>query len=145
MEEAKKMMANPEFQKQMKKMQESKEFKDSLKKTKDILSDPNQAAKAEAKMEHMVKVGTEQLKKGAAASMEQAMDALDNPEVRAEMAKLIKDPSFKAQLENLKKNPEFQMYVEAVRRKLWDGAYVGSNAAVAVSTVKAQRCWSYLR
>lgn len=37
------------------------------------MKDPNAAAKMEAKMEHMLKVGDEQMKKGAGAAMEEAV------------------------------------------------------------------------
>jgi mannitol/fructose-specific phosphotransferase system IIA component (Ntr-type) len=115
MAEAQKMMSNPEFQKQMKKFQQSKEFKEGFKKAAEKLSDPNQAAAAEAKLEHMVKVGNTELKKGARSAMEEAMAAMSNPEVMAEMAKLIKDPSFVRQLESMTKDPTFKNYIDAVR------------------------------
>ena len=113
MEAAKKMMEDPQFQKEMKKLQNSKEFKESIKKTQEMLKDPNLAAKNEAKMEHMLKVGEEQIKKGAANAMEEAMKAMANPEIVAEMAKMIKDPSFTKQLEAMAKDPQFKNYVDA--------------------------------
>lgn len=115
------MMSSPEFQKEMKKLQNSKEFKENLQKTKDILTDPNQAAKAEAKMETMAKIGQEQLKNQAGASMEAAMQAaLSNPEVMAEMTKMLRDPNFARQLEAMSKDPEFRMYQEAMKDMLKD-------------------------
>lgn len=119
---AKEMMADPAWQKQMKKLQESKDFKESIKKTTEMLNDPNAAAKAEAKMEHMVKLGNEQLKNGAAAAMEQAMDAMKNPEIMAEMANMIKDPNFKQQLESLSKDPSFAPYIAAMQDMIQDPA-----------------------
>ena len=116
MAEAQKMMDNPEFQKQMKKLQQSKDFKESIKKTTEKLKDPNQAAAAEAKLEHMVKVGNHELKKGARSAVEEAMASMANPEVMAEMAKMIKDPSFVRQLESMSKDPTFKNYIDAVRR-----------------------------
>jgi mannitol/fructose-specific phosphotransferase system IIA component (Ntr-type) len=115
MAEAQKMMDNPEFQKQMKKLQQSKDFKESIKKTTEKLKDPNQAAAAEAKLEHMVKVGNHELKKGARSAVEEAMASMANPEVMAEMAKMIKDPSFVRQLESMSKDPTFKNYIDAVR------------------------------
>lgn len=120
MAEAKKMMADPAWQTQMKKLQESSEFKESVKKTTEMLSDPNAAAQAEAKLEHLVKVGNEKLKNGAAAAMEQAMEAMQNPEVMAEMSNIIKDPNFKQQLEALSKDPSFQSYIEAMQDMMQD-------------------------
>ena len=88
MAEAKKMMDNPEYQRQMKKITESKEYKESMKKTNEMLSDPNAAAKMEAKVEHMMKRGNDDIKKAAGATMEEAMAAMANPEVMAEMTKM---------------------------------------------------------
>jgi hypothetical protein len=39
----------------------------------DMMKDPNAAAKMEAQMEHMMKVGDNELKKGAGAAMEEAV------------------------------------------------------------------------
>jgi mannitol/fructose-specific phosphotransferase system IIA component (Ntr-type) len=115
MKEAQKMMQDPAFQKQLKKLQNSKEFKESLKQTQEMLKDPNVAAHAEAKMEHMAKVGTEALKQRAGAAVENAMDeALNNPQVMQEMAKMIRDPAFAKQIEEMSKSPEFQNYLAAV-------------------------------
>jgi len=117
MAEAKKMMDSPEFQKQMKKMTGDKAFKDSIKKASDTMKDPSMAAEMEARMEHMMKVGNQDLKKGAANVMEDAMAAMANPEVMSEMTKMIKDPSFQAQLQQMAKDPQFQSYIEAVRSR----------------------------
>ena len=122
MKEAQKMMQDPKFQAEMKKLQNDKGFKESLKQTTEMFKDPNAAAAAEAKMEHMMKVGNEQLKMGAAAAMEQAMEAMHNPEVMAEMSAMLKDPSFKQQLENLSKDPSFQTYIEAMQDMMKDPA-----------------------
>ena len=122
MAEAKKMMDSPEFQKQMKKLTQDKGFKDSIKKTGEMLKDPNEAAKMEAKMEHMAKVGADQLKKGASAAMEEAMNAMANPEVMAEMIQLMKDPSFKQQIEAMSKDPSFQNYASAMKDMMNDPA-----------------------
>ena len=114
MAEAKKMMDRPEYQAQMKKMSNSKEFKDGLKKSGEMMKDPAKAAATEAKLEHMVKVGNDELKKGASNVMEDAMDAMNNPEVMAEMTKMIKDPQFQEQLAAMAKDPSFKSYVDAV-------------------------------
>jgi tyrosyl-tRNA synthetase len=120
MAEAAKMMNDPAFKKNMEKLQSSKEFKDSVKKTKDVLSDPNQAAHLEAKMEHMQKVGNDQLKKRAGDAMEQAMASLSDPAVMAEMTKMLKDPKFQKDLENMTKDPQFQSYMEAMQDMMSD-------------------------
>lgn len=82
------------------------------------MKDPVQAAKLEAKMEHMQKVGESKLKEGAAAAMEEAMNAMNNPEVMADMAKMMSDPEFKAQLARMTKDPSFQNYVNAVSAQM---------------------------
>jgi hypothetical protein len=114
MAEAQKMMQDPEWQKEMKKMAGSKDFKNSVKKTKDMLADPDTAAHAEARMEHMLKVGDNELKKGAASAMEEAMASMNDPEVMAEMTRMIKDPKFAKEFEAMKKDPQFKSYVDAV-------------------------------
>jgi len=109
------MMDNPQWQKEMKKLQNSKEFKESIKKTQDALKDPNTAARAEAKIETMVKVGQEQIKKASGNAMEEALAAMNDPAVMEQMQKMLKDPSFAKQLENMTKDPKFKNYVDAVR------------------------------
>jgi hypothetical protein len=42
------------------------------------------------------------------------MAAMGNPEVMAEMTKMMKDPSFQAQLAGMAKDPSFKNYVSAV-------------------------------
>jgi hypothetical protein len=79
-----------------------------------MLKDPSTAAQMEAKMEHMMKVGDQKLKQGAGAAMEQAMADMANPEVMAEMTKMMKDPQFQAQLASMTKDPSFKNYVDAV-------------------------------
>ncbi len=114
MKEAQKMMDNPDFQSQMKKLTGDKEFKESLKKSVDTMKDPSKAAELEARMEHMMKVGDNELKKVAGNVMEEAMAAMSNPEVMAEMTKMIKDPAFQQQLSAMAKDPNFKLYMESV-------------------------------
>jgi formate dehydrogenase maturation protein FdhE len=114
MKEAQKMMDNPEFQKQMKKLTGDKEFKDSLKKSADAMKDPAKAAELEARMEHMMKVGEQELKKAAGSVMDDAIAAMGNPQVMAEMTKMIKDPAFQEQLAAMAKDPNFKLYMESV-------------------------------
>ena len=114
MAEAQAMMNSPEFQKQMKKMAGTKEFKEGRKATEAILNDPSQAAEAEARMEHMVKVGNDQMKKAAGGMMEDAMAAMNDPGVMAEMTKMMKDPNFQQQLSDMMKDPSFSSYADAV-------------------------------
>jgi hypothetical protein len=114
MREAQKMMEDPAWQKEMKKLSGSKDFKNSIKQTKKKLEDPDTAAQAEARMEHMLKVGDNELKKSASSAMEEAMAAMNDPEVMAEMTRMIKDPSFAKEFEAMKKDPQFKNYVDAV-------------------------------
>jgi len=120
MAEAKKMMDNPQFQKQMKEMSNTKEFKDSTKASVDMLNDPGKAAAMEAKIEHMMKVGNDQLKNAAGNVMEDAMAAMGNPEVMAEMSKMIKDPNFQQQLSEMAKDPSFKSYIDAMKDMMKD-------------------------
>lgn len=120
MKAAQEMMKDPAWQAQMKKLQNDQGFKDSAKKMQEMMKDPGAQAQAEAKMEHMLKVGNDQLKQGAAAAMEQAMAAMKNPEVMAEMAAMVKDPNFAKQFEQLKKDPSFQPYIEAMQDMVKD-------------------------
>jgi len=115
MAEAKKMMDNPAFQKQMKEMANDKAFSESIKKSVEMMKDPAQAAAMEAKMEHMMKVGNDALKNQAGNMMEDAMAAMNNPEVMAEVAKMVKDPSFQQQLAEMAKDPQFKSYIDAMK------------------------------
>merc|ERR1719445_1712773 len=115
MAEAKKMMDSPAFQKQMKDMANDKAFQGSIKKSVEMMNDPAQAAAMEAKIEHMMKVGNEALKNQAGNLMEEAMAAMNNPEVMAEVAKMVKDPNFQKQLADLAKDPQFQSYIDAMK------------------------------
>merc|ERR1712232_842814 len=81
----------------------------------ETMKDPAEAAKMEAKLEHMVKTGEQQLKEGAMGSLEQAMAAMANPEVMAEMGKMLKDPKFLEQVKAMTKDPQFKSYTDAVR------------------------------
>jgi hypothetical protein len=114
MREAQKMMQDPAWQKEMKKLSGSKDFKNSVKATKDKLEDPDTAAHAEARMEHMLKVGDKELKKGATSAMEEAIASMADPEVMAEMTRMLKDPNFAKEFEAMKKDPQFKNYVDAV-------------------------------
>jgi len=104
----------------MKKMTNSKEFKDSIKKTQEMMADPSTAAAAEAKIEHMAKVGEEQLKDNAYSQMEEAMAAMGNPEVMAQMTKMLKDPDFYKKFAEMSKDPNFAMYKESVEKIMKD-------------------------
>jgi hypothetical protein len=120
MAEAKKMMDNPQFQKKMKEMGNTKDFKEASQKAIDALKDPAKAAEMEARYEHMMKVGNEQLKNVAGNVMEDAMAAMGNPEVMAEMSRMIKDPSFQQQLADMAKDPSFKSYMDAMQDMMKD-------------------------
>ena len=120
MAEAKKMMDNPQFQKKMKEMGNTKDFKDATKKSLDMMNDPAKAAEMEAKYEHMMKVGNEQLKNAAGNVMEDAMAAMNNPEVMAEMSRMVKDPNFQQQLAAMSKDPSFKSYIDAMQDMMKD-------------------------
>ena len=81
-----------------------------------MMQDPSTAARSEAKLEHMLKVGQEKLKQGAAGAMEEAMAAMTDPQVMAEMAQMMKDPKFQERLAAMTKDPSFKNYVAAVSR-----------------------------
>ena len=114
MAEAKKMLESPEYQKQMKQFAKSKDFQDASKKASAMFKDPAKAAEMEAKMEHMMKVGADQLKAGAANMMEEAMAAMNDPEVMSQMTAMIKDPNFQKNLNAMAQDPSFKQYIDAV-------------------------------
>jgi uncharacterized protein with von Willebrand factor type A (vWA) domain len=120
MAEAQKMMNNPDYKKKMAELQKDKEFQESLKKTQETLSDPNKAAAAEAKMEHMLKVGEQELKKNAGDQMREAMAAMSNPDVLNQMQEMLKDPNFMRQIQDMTKDPNFKSYVDAVQDMVKD-------------------------
>jgi hypothetical protein len=66
-------------------------------------------------MEHMLKRGEDELKKGSLNVMEEAMASMSDPAVVAEMSKMMHDPSFKDQLKAMTQDPKFKDYVDAVR------------------------------
>jgi hypothetical protein len=120
MAEAKKMMDDPTYQKKMKEMSNSKEFKDGMQQSLDMMKNPAKAAAVEAKMEHMLKVGNEQLKSASKNVMEDAMAAMANPEVMSEMARMVKDPQFQQQLAEMAKDPSFKSYIDAMQDMMQD-------------------------
>merc|ERR1712032_1410901 len=99
----------------MKEMSNIKQFKDGMKNSIDMLKEPAKAAEAEAKMEHMLKIGNNQLKNAAGNVMEDAMAAMGNPEVMAEVSKMIKDPKFQQQFSKMAKDPSFKSYIDAMQ------------------------------
>jgi hypothetical protein len=137
MAEARKMMDDPDFQKKMKELTGQKDFKESVKKTKEMLNDPNKAAEAEAKFEHMQRVGNDKLKQNAMNDMEQAMAAMSNPDVMAEMTKMLKDPKFKETFDQLTKDSQFQNYIDAMKELQKDPAK-RKQFADAAEAVKAK-------
>merc|ERR1712003_209409 len=96
-------------------MANDKGFQDSIKKSVEMMKDPAQAAAMEAKMEHMMKVGNDQLKNAAGGMMDEAMQAMNNPEVMAQVAKMVKDPNFQKQLADMAKDPQFKSYIDAMK------------------------------
>ena len=114
MAEAKKMMENPEWKKEMKKMEKSKEFKQALEDTNEMLKDPNMVAKLEAKMEASLAVGEKQLKKDYERTLMQALETFENDENLGEMKKYLSDPEFRAKIEQDMKDPQVRQYFEQV-------------------------------
>jgi ABC-type dipeptide/oligopeptide/nickel transport system ATPase subunit len=123
MAEAQKMMDDPEFQREMKKLTKSKEFQATVKKAQDMFNDPNTAAHAEARMEHMLRVGQEQLQKGAKLNLEQLLSELgSDPEAMQSMQKMLRDPAFVQQFNAMTKDNQFQTYVDAMKELMKDPA-----------------------
>lgn len=122
MAEAQKLTQSKDWQKHMKEVTNSKEFKDSFKMTADMLKDPNNAAKAEAKFEHMQRVGQDRLKDAATNDMENVMASLSDPEVMSQMTSMLKDPKFKEQLAAMKQDPQMQSYIRAMQDMMQDPA-----------------------
>lgn len=120
MAEAKKMMDSPEWKKKMKDLTGDKAFKESTEKLKKTMEDPNESAKMQAKMEHMMKVGQDGLKSEAKDTMAQAMQAMGDPSIMAEAAKMMKDPNFQQQLSQMAKDPSFKKYVSAMQDMMQD-------------------------
>lgn len=120
MAEAKKMMDDPMYQKKMREMSNTKEFKEGVQQSIEMMKNPAKAAAAEAKMEHMLKVGNEQIKSASRNVMEDAMAAMSNPEVMAEMARMVKDPQFQRQLAEMANDPSFKNYVDAAQDMMKD-------------------------
>lgn len=120
MAEAQKMMSNKEWQKEMEKMQKSKEFKEATLKTKEMMADPNQAAAAEAKVEHMVKVGDDMIKADAEKEMEEALLSMSDPGVLEKITEMLKDPNFANSLLEMTRNPDFAVYKDTMAKLMAD-------------------------
>ena len=120
MAEAKKMMESPEWKKKMKELTNDKAFKSNIDNVKKTMEDPNEQAKLPAKMEHMMKVGQNDLKNEAKDTMGQAMEAMADPTVMAEAAQMMKDPKFQQQLSQMAKDPSFKKYVSAMQEMMQD-------------------------
>jgi hypothetical protein len=120
MAEAKKMMESPEWKKKMKDLTKDKSFKSGLENVKKTMEDPNEAAKIQAKMEHMMKVGQGELNAEAKDTMANAMQAMADPSVMAEAARMMKDPQFQEQLARMSKDPSFKKYVNAMQDMMQD-------------------------
>jgi DNA-binding FadR family transcriptional regulator len=84
------------------------------------MEDPNEAAKIQAKMEHMMKVGQGELNAEAKDTMANAMQAMADPSVMAEAARMMKDPQFQEQLARMSKDPSFKKYVNAMQDMMQD-------------------------
>eukprot|EP00562_Extubocellulus_spinifer_P034671 CAMPEP_0178693778 /NCGR_PEP_ID=MMETSP0699-20121125/7890_1 /TAXON_ID=265572 /ORGANISM="Extubocellulus spinifer, Strain CCMP396" /LENGTH=223 /DNA_ID=CAMNT_0020339205 /DNA_START=20 /DNA_END=692 /DNA_ORIENTATION=+ len=122
MMEAKRMQESPEFKKQMKKLEGTKGFKDSMKKSKEALKDPSTAARMEAQMEHMLTKGQEQLKNNAKGQMQEAMQAMNNPDVLAAAAKYMADPDFQKNMAKMAEDPAFKNYIAGMQDMMKDPA-----------------------
>lgn len=120
MREAQKLTESPEWQQRMKEITKDEAFKASLKQTEEMLKDPNKLAQAEAKFEHMQKVGNEQLKQGAASGMQGVMESLSDPDVMRQMTEMVSNPAFKDQLAAMSKDPQFKKYMEAMKDMMND-------------------------
>jgi len=122
MAEAKKMMESPEWKKKMKDVTNDKAFKSNIENVKKTMDDPNEAAKLQAKMEHMMKTGTKELHNDAKDTMATAMQAMSDPDTMAEAARMMKDPQFQQQLAQMAKDPSFKKYVNAMQDMMQDPA-----------------------
>lgn len=120
MAEAKKMMESPEWKKKMKNLTNDKAFKEATAAATKAMEDPNEQAKLHAKMEHMMKKGSAELKKEAKDTMAEAMQAMNDPSVMAQAAQMMKDPSFQQQLAQMAKDPSFQKYIGAMQEMMQD-------------------------
>jgi len=122
MAEAKKMMESSEWKKKMKDLSNDKAFKKNMDSVKNTMEDPNEAAKMQAKMEHMMKTGNKELANDAKDTMASAMDAMADPATMAEAARMMKDPQFQQQLSQMAKDPSFKKYVSAMQDMMQDPA-----------------------
>mmetsp|Transcript_32302 Transcript_32302/g.62277 ORF Transcript_32302/g.62277 Transcript_32302/m.62277 type:complete len:207 (-) Transcript_32302:299-919(-) len=120
MAEARKMMESADWKKKMKELTNDKAFKSNMDNVKKTMEDPNEAAKMQAKMEHMMKTGNKELNNDAKDTMAQAMQAMADPTTMAEAARMMKDPQFQQQLAQMAKDPSFKKYVNAMQDMMQD-------------------------
>ena len=114
------MMESPEWKKKMKALTNDKAFKSNIQDVKKKFEDPDESAKMQAKMEHMLKVGQVAMKEDAKDTMSEAMQAMADPDVMAEAARMMKDPQFQAQLSQMASDPSFKKYVTAMQDMMQD-------------------------
>ena len=119
MAEAQKMMANPEFKKQMGNLAASGDLQEKMKDVNALLKDPAKAAEMEAKMEHMMKIGTEQLKQQGNV-MEDAMATMQDPAVMQQINEMMKDPKFQQQISQMASDPSYKGYIDAMQDMMKD-------------------------
>merc|ERR1719296_315627 len=116
-------MQDPELMAEKKKMKDltnDKAFKNNIDKVQKTMEDPNEAAKMQAKMEHMMKVGQGELHNDAKGTMSEAMKAMADPTVMADAARMMKDPQFQQQLSQMAKDPSFKKYISAMQDMMQD-------------------------
>merc|ERR1719375_1740650 len=93
-----------------------------MEKTAKMMEDPDQAAKMQAKYEHMVKVGNDANREDAKNTMTEAMQAMNDPKTMAQAAQMMKDPSFQDQMAKMAKDPSFKKYISAMQDMMQDPA-----------------------
>lgn len=120
MAEAKKMMESPDWKKKMKDVTHDKAFKANMDNVKKTMDDPNEAAKMQAKMEHMMKTGQRDLQNDAKDTMASAVQAMADPDTMADAARMMKDPKFQQQLAQMAKDPSFKKYITAMKDMMED-------------------------
>merc|ERR1712107_592900 len=95
------------------------EFKDKMKDVNDMLKDPAKAAEMEAKMEHMLKVGAEQMKQNSGI-MDDALKSMNDPTVLKQVTEMMKDPKFQQQISQMAKDPSFKGYIDSMQEMMKD-------------------------
>lgn len=133
MAEVEKLMNSPEFKAEMEALMERPEMKQAMEATNELMQDPEKLQEFYSELQKgMASLAGEEGGAGAAALgleglaaaaqnpsfLKDTLGMLDDPEVQAEVKKLMEDPAFKAEMEGMMAKPEYQDVMKKAQDEL---------------------------